>query len=45
MYTEKERKELEKVLKKLEKCGGDCKYCEKCHIYTAAVEVLRFELL
>lgn len=36
MYTEKERKELEKALDQLHKCGGDCKHCEKCHIYTAS---------
>ncbi len=38
MYTEKERKQLKKSLEKLRKCGGDCKNCEKCHIYTAGNE-------
>lgn len=35
MYTAKERQALEKALEKLQKCGGDCKHCAKCHIYTA----------
>jgi hypothetical protein len=35
MYTEKERKQLERALKRVEKCSGDCKHCEKCHIYTS----------
>lgn len=36
--NEKERKQLETALKKLEKCGGDCKKCKKCHVYTASSE-------
>ena len=36
--NEKERKQLETALKKLEKCGGDCKHCKKCHVYTASGE-------
>ena len=36
--TEKERKALERAKKRLEKCGGDCKHCEKCHFYFANTE-------
>jgi len=35
MYTKTERKKLETALKRVKKCGGDCKHCEKCHIYTS----------
>lgn len=35
MYTEKEKRQLERALKRVEKCSGDCKHCEKCHIYTS----------
>lgn len=31
-----DRKRLETALKRLEKCGGNCQHCEKCHIYTAS---------
>lgn len=36
--TAKERKALERAKKQLEKCGGDCKHCEKCHFYFANTE-------
>lgn len=36
MYTKTERKQLEAALKRVQKCSGDCKHCEKCHIYTAS---------
>lgn len=36
--TTKERKQLETAGKRLAKCGGDCKHCDKCHIYTAGNE-------
>lgn len=32
------KEKFEAALKRLEKCGGDCKHCEKCHIYTASTE-------
>ena len=32
----KERAQLEKALKNLESCTGDCKHCEKCHIYMSS---------
>lgn len=32
----KERAQLEKALKSLESCTGDCKHCEKCHVYTSS---------
>ncbi len=32
--TKKQIKQLETAEKKLEKCGGDCCHCSKCHIYT-----------
>lgn len=34
MYTEKERKILKKALERVRKCDGDCRSCEKIHIYT-----------
>lgn len=36
MYTKTERRALEAALKRVQKCGGDCSHCEKCHIYTAS---------
>ena len=36
--TKKQIKQLEKAGKKLEKCGGDCHHCNKCHIYTRWTE-------
>ena len=33
MLTKTKRKQYESVLKRLKKCDGDCKHCEKCHIY------------
>ena len=36
--TVKERKALERAQKRLEKCGGNCKHCEKCHFYFANTE-------
>ena len=36
--TEKQIKQLETAGKKLEKCGGDCRHCDKCHIYTRWTE-------
>lgn len=33
MLTKTKRKQYESVLKRLKKCSGDCKHCEKCHIY------------
>lgn len=29
---------LQKAMKTLEKCGGDCKHCAKCHFYSVSVE-------
>ena len=29
---------LQSALKRLEKCGGDCNHCKKCHVYTASAE-------
>lgn len=34
--TSKQRQRLETALKRLEKCGGDCRHCERCHIYTGS---------
>lgn len=31
--TKTKRKQYEAALKKLRKCTGDCKHCEKCHMY------------
>lgn len=36
MYTKTERRRLEAALHRIQKCGGDCHHCEKCHIYTAS---------
>ena len=36
--TKKQIKQLETAGRKLEKCGGDCRYCDKCHIYTRWTE-------
>ena len=36
--TKKQIKQLETAGKKLEKCGGDCRHCDKCHIYTRWTE-------
>ena len=36
--TKKQIKQLETAGKKLEKCGGDCHHCDKCHIYTRWTE-------
>lgn len=38
MYTEKEKKQLKNSLEKLSKCGGNCRGCAKCHIYTSGNE-------
>ena len=32
----KEYNALQSALRRLERCGGDCQNCEKCHIYTAS---------
>jgi hypothetical protein len=37
-YTIEQRKKLETALKRARKCGGDCKHCEKCHIYISWTE-------
>lgn len=29
---------LQKALKTLENCGGDCKHCAKCHFYSVSAE-------
>ena len=36
--TKKQVRQLETAGKKLEKCGGDCRHCDKCHIYTRWTE-------
>ena len=36
--TKKQIKQLEIAGRKLEKCGGDCRHCDKCHIYTRWTE-------
>ena len=36
--TKKQIKQLETAGRKLEKCGGDCRHCDKCHIYTRWTE-------
>ena len=36
--TKKQIKQLESAGRKLEKCGGDCRHCSKCHIYTRWTE-------
>ena len=36
--TKKQIKQLETAGKKLEKCGGDCRNCDNCHIYTRWTE-------
>ena len=36
--TKKQIKQLESAGRKLEKCGGDCRHCDKCHIYTSWTE-------
>lgn len=33
--TEKQRRHLDTVARRLEKCSGDCSHCEKCHYYFA----------
>lgn len=38
LLTAKEEKQLKSALKKVEKCSGDCKYCEKFHAYFASDE-------
>lgn len=34
----KEYTALQSALKRIEKCGGDCHHCGKCHLYTASTE-------
>ena len=34
--TKTKKKQYEIALKKLNKCSGDCKHCNKCHVYTSA---------
>lgn len=29
---------LQKAMKTLEKCGGDCKHCAKCHFYSVSAK-------
>lgn len=36
--TATQRKKLQTAEKRLNKCGGDCHHCEKCHIYTRSTE-------
>lgn len=36
MLTKSEQRKLETARRKLLKCGGDCKHCQSCHIYTAS---------
>ena len=36
--TKKQIRQLESAGRKLEKCGGDCRHCDKCHIYTRWTE-------
>lgn len=36
--TKKQIKQLETAGRKLKKCGGDCRHCDKCHIYTRWTE-------
>ena len=36
-YTKTEKKQLQAALNKIQKCNGDCKHCEKCHMYTSAI--------
>ena len=36
MYTKVERKRLETALRRIQRCGGDCIHCKKCHIYIAS---------
>lgn len=36
MYNKTERKQLETALKRVKKCGGDCKHCEKLHYYSSS---------
>lgn len=33
MWNNAMKKKLEAALKRLNKCDGDCKHCEKCHMY------------
>lgn len=35
MYTKKEIAKLQAALNRVRKCNGDCKHCEKCHVYTS----------
>ena len=35
MWNKTMRTKLERALRKLEKCNGDCKHCEKAHMYFA----------
>lgn len=32
--TKKQIEQLKTAGRKLEKCGGNCNHCDKCHIYT-----------
>lgn len=34
----KEYNALQSALRRLERCGGDCQNCEKCHVYVASAE-------
>lgn len=38
MWNKTMRTKLERALRKLEKCNGDCKHCEKAHYYSAETE-------
>ena len=37
MLTAKERKELLAAKKRLEKCGGDCKHCDRARVIVSNV--------
>ena len=38
MYSEKERKQLEKELNIIKKCSGKCKECKYLHYYSITTE-------